>query len=164
MGIVELVGLNGLAAIAAFGQYFTMIAMIVPAMFLALPERIVKMPAVVATPVIVVDEMEELAACPAPAMMADRAEWGNTHKSVLIGWEDRKARKELIQKAKIVGWYGIMIVKSSIEKAEARKAAIVADRAMFLKELEYANWIAKKQRYANPEKRSVAWFTAVHGW
>ena len=158
MDIINMINLDMLANLAAFGQYFTMIAMIVPAMLLAIPDRIVKMPA--ATPVIVVDEMEELAACPAPAMVADKAEWVNTHKSVLVGWEGRKARKELVEKAMVAVWYGIMIVKAAIDKAEARKVELEAERAEILKGIELYNARAKTAAIA---RRKMAYNNSFVG-
>lgn len=167
MDIINMIDFNLLGNLAAFGQYFTMIAMIVPVILMAIPARIVTMPAVAT--VVVYEEEEATDLVAARSSIEDvrdarfeggDVQWANTHKSVLIGWEARKARKELVEKAMVAIWYGIMIVKAAIDKAEARKVELEAERADILKAIELYNAGAKAASIA---RRKMAYDNSFVG-
>lgn len=131
MGIVSLIGLDGLAALAAYGQLATLAVLLVGAVMSLLPGRTVREVTVAPAPA----PVRSIFDCPAPGQIKDRT-WVNAQKSQLSGWEARKARKELFQKAALGMFIFVKAIEYGLKKLNAAKAAARRERIEFLREFD----------------------------
>lgn len=131
MDLIGLVGLNGLAALAAYGQLATLAVLLLGAVLSLLPGRTVREVTVAPAPA----PVRSIFDCPAPGQIKDRT-WVNAQKSQLIGWEARKARKELFQKVALGMFIFVKAIEYGLKKLNEAKVAARQERIEFLREFD----------------------------